>query len=121
MTDNAKGPPQSLLRVLLAVAGGFALSFGGLGVLWIGTAWPYQALMFMPFFVFAFGLSRTGGVGENAFLMIAAGAAPIGALFTMFRDKNDSHLMPILMVCAWLAGILEGHFLGDALRRRSAK
>ena len=107
------------LRGFGALAGGFALSFVGLGVLWIGTPWHYQALMFFPFLLLAFAVSRTGPAGDNTFMLTIWGAAPIGALITMFRDKDDSHLGPVLIVCAWLAGTLSGHYLAARLRRRT--
>ena len=110
---------KGTLRTIVAVAGGFALSFVGLGVLWIGTPWQYQALMFLPFFFLAFMITRTGAAGDVPSLMILAGAAPIGGLLMLFRDKNDSHLMPMLMVGAWAAGILLGHFLATRLPGKS--
>ena len=99
------------LRTFIAFAGGFALSFIGLGALWAGAPWPHQALMFFPFFLLAYALARTGEPGDKPFVLIIGGASPLGLILTMFRDKNDSHLMPILIVCSWLAGILTGHLL----------
>ncbi len=108
---------KNTLRGVVAVAGGFGLSFLAFGLLWIGTPWDYQALMFVPFFLLAFAVTRSGP-GDNAFALCIAGASPLGLLLTLFRDKNDSHLMPILMVLAWLAGILAGHFAARAFRPR---
>ena len=110
---------KGTLRTIVAVAGGFALSFVGLGVLWIGTPWQYQALMFIPFFLLAFAVTRTGVAAKNEFLLVMGGAAPIAGLISLFRDKNDSHLMPMLMVTAWAAGVLAGHFLAASLPRKS--
>jgi len=106
------------LRALLAAGGGFGLSFLGLGILWAGAAWHYQALMFFPFFLLAFALARLAPPGDKVFLGVIYGASPLGLLLTMFRDSNDSHLMPMLMVCAWLAGILSGHYLAGKLACR---
>lgn len=106
------------LRTLLAVAGGFGLSFLGLGTLWVGAAWHYQALMFLPFCLLAFAITRTGNPPDKAFMGVIYGAAPLGLLITQFRDSQDSHLMPILMASAWLAGILAGHHLAAKLPRR---
>ncbi|MGQ2978663.1 MAG: hypothetical protein ACT6Q9_03100 [Polaromonas sp.] len=106
------------LSVLVAAGGGFGLSFLGLGTLWAGAAWHYQALMFFPFFVLAFALTRLGPSGDKLFLLVICGASPLGLLLTMFRDRNDSHLMPILMVCTWLFGVLSGHWLAGKLPRR---
>lgn len=107
------------LRTLLAVGGGFGLSFLGLGSLWAGAAWHFQALMFFPFLLLAFAITRAAPPGDKVFLAVIYGASPIGLLLTMFRDSNDSHLMPILMVCAWLAGVVSGHWLAGKLSRRS--
>ncbi len=108
------------VRSLLAVGGGFGLSFLGLGSLWVGAAWHYQALMFFPFFLLAFALARAAPPGGRVFLLVIYGAAPIGLLTTMFRDSSGSHLMPMLMVGAWLAGVVSGHGLAGKLPRRSA-
>lgn len=106
------------LRTLLAAAGGFGLSFLGLGTLWVGAAWHYQALMFLPFCLLAFAITRSGNPPDKAFMGVIYGAAPLGLLITQFRDSQDSHLMPILMASAWLAGILAGHHLAAKLPRR---
>ena len=106
------------LRMVAALAGGLLLSFLAFGLLWIGTPWPLQALMLVPFFLLAFAVAWTGEPGNAAGLTVAYGAAPLGAIMMMFRDKSDSHLMPILVVLSWLAGILAGHFLAAALRKR---
>lgn len=91
-----------------AIAGGFVLSFLGLGVLWAGAQWSYQLLMFIPFLVLAFAISRAGG---NA-LWTAVGALPMAMLLVQFRDADDSHLMPILVCTTWCLGIVSGHFVG---------
>ncbi|MGE5640739.1 MAG: lysophosphatidic acid receptor, partial [Clostridia bacterium] len=105
------------LRSIVAVAGGFGLSFVAFGLLWIGTPWHFQALMFVPFLLLAFAVTRTGP-GDKVFALCIAGALPLGLLLTLFRDKEGSHLMPILVVLAWLAGILAGHFAARAIRPR---
>lgn len=105
--------------MIAALAGGFLLSFVAFGVLWIGTPWHLQVLMAVPFLLLALAIAWTGEPGNTTGLMVAYGAAPLGALIMMFRDKNDSHLMPILVVLGWLAGILAGHFLAARLRRRA--
>jgi len=107
---------RPVIRAMAAVIGGFALSFVGLGVLWIGVSWTYQLLMFIPFLLLAFVIARTGDAGDGLFALVIVGAAPIGWLITKFRDRNDSHLTSILVVCAWLAGAVAGAALGD--RRR---
>ena len=108
---------KNTLRGVAAVAGGFGLSFLAFGLLWIGTPWHYQALMFLPFLLLAFAVSFTGAQ-DRMFLLCALGALPLGSVLMLFRDKNDSHLMPILMVLAWLAGILAGHVAARAFRPR---
>lgn len=102
---------KNVVRAIVALVGGFALSFLGLGVLWIGTPSPYQALMLIPFLLLAFAITWTGDVADRLFVLILVGAAPIGGVMTMFRDKNDSHLASILVVCTWLAGTLAGQQL----------
>jgi len=109
---------KKYLRPFFALAGGFGLSFAGLGALWAGAAWPYEALMFFPFLLLAIAISRTGPPRDKLFLLIIVGAYPIGHVITMFRDKNDSHLMPILIVCLWLLGILAGHYLAAKVLRK---
>jgi hypothetical protein len=109
------------LRALFAVAAGVGLSFLGLGVLWAGAPWRYQALMLLPFLFATFVVTRTGVSGDKTWLLVIYGAAPLAALLTMFRDRDDSHLMPILMVCFWALGALGGHVLASrALKGRAA-
>ncbi|MBI1397994.1 MAG: lysophosphatidic acid receptor [Betaproteobacteria bacterium] len=110
--DNSK---QRTLWVV-AMIGGFALSFVGLGVLWAGAPWHYQILMFFPFLLLAFSVTR---FGTNA-LPVLLGALPIGALLLQFRDKNNSHLMPFVIVGAWVVGILLGHYVSIRLKKRVA-
>lgn len=93
----------------MGVVGGFAFSFAGVGLLWIGVPWTSQALMFLPFLLLAFALAKAGGPAIP--LSIVYGALPLAMLMMMFRDRNDSHLMPVLIVAAWLAGILGGRAL----------
>lgn len=95
-----------------AIAGGFALSFLGFGLLWAGTPWEYQLLMVLPFLVLSFAVTRTGSAGNQAWLLIVCGALPLGMVIPMFRDKNDSHVMSVLIVCGWAAGIAAGYYLG---------
>lgn len=99
----------------VALIGGFVLSFVGFGVLWAGTPWPYQFLMAFPFLLLSFGLARFNSRGP---WLILAGATPVGSLLVQFRDKEDSHLLPILLVGSWVVGTLIGRYLG---RRYSTK
>lgn len=93
----------------MGVVGGFAFSFAGVGLLWIGLPWAYQALMFLPFLLLAFALAKAGGASIP--ISIVYGALPLAMVMLMFRDRNDSHLMPVLVVACWLAGILGGRAL----------
>ena len=96
-------------RSMLALAGGFGLSFLGLGLLWIGTPWPIQALMAVPYFILTWALTRgASGAANQLLTFVLTGAAPLGGLIMMFRDKNDSHLNSILTVAAWAAGAALG-------------
>ena len=112
---------KAVIRALAAVVGGFGLSFVGLGVLWAGAGWMYQLLMFIPFLLLAFVITRTGDAGDRVFSLVLLGAAPIGWLLTRFRDKNDSHLMSILIVAGWVAGTLAGHALASMRGRRTSE
>lgn len=98
-------------RRVLALGGGFALSFAAFGVLWIGTPWPRQALMSLPFLVLSYFVSKGEDPGDGNFLLVLCGALPLGSIIVRFRDKNDSHLMPIMIAASWLAGILIGRLL----------
>jgi hypothetical protein len=102
----------------LGATGGFALSFIGMGLLWIGLPWVCQALMFFPFLLLAYALAKAGGVATA--MSVLYGALPLAMLLMMFRDRDDSHLMPMLIVAAWLAGILGGRALA-AMGRRGAR
>lgn len=97
---------------LAAIAGGFALSFLGFGLLWVGTPWAYQLLMGLPFLALSFAVTRAGSPGNQGWMLIVCGAMPLGMVIPMFRDKNDSHAMSILIVCGWAAGIAAGYYLG---------
>ena len=113
MTEGAQRTgwkPMSL--GFAAIAGGFALSFLGFGLLWAGTPWAYQLLMFFPFLALAFAVTRVGRFGSQACLLIVCGALPLGTVIPMFRDTNDSHATSILVVCGWAAGIAAGYYLG---------
>ena len=105
------------ITAFVALAGGFVLSFAGVGALWIGAAWHYQALMFFPFLLLSFVVTRTSN--GQTYLLAVFGALPLAVLLSMFRDSNDSHLMSMLMVLTWLVGILGGHQLADRFRRTS--
>lgn len=97
--------------IFLALVGGFLLSFLGFGLLWSGISWFLQLLMFFPFLLLAWAISRWNKGLIDGCAGIFLGAAPLGILFTQFRDNNDSHLMPVLMVVSWLIGIGAGYFL----------
>lgn len=100
--------------IVAALLGGFILSFLGLGVLWAGAPWPYQMLMFFPFLLLALAVRRFGGSG----LYVLIGAIPVASMLVQFRDKDNSHLMPVLVVIAWGLGTLLGHYFGGRLSRR---
>lgn len=104
---------QGVLRIA-ALLGGFILSFVGVGVLWAGAPWPYQLLMFFPFLLLAFAIERF----ESTALPMLIGVFPIGTILVQFRDKDNSHLMPVLAVSAWVLGILLGHYLGGRFTRK---
>jgi hypothetical protein len=93
---------------LVAVAAGFALSFLAMGLFWIAMAWPVQALVVLPFGATAWALARWSGNPRRSALLLLVGATPLGLLFTLFRDRDGSHLLPVLMVVLWGLGTLAG-------------
>ncbi len=97
--------------ILSALVGGFLLSFIGFGLLWSGISWYFQMLMLFPFLLLTWIVSRWNQGMIDSCICILCGAAPLGTLITQFRDTNDSHLMPILIVLCWLIGIASGYFL----------
>jgi hypothetical protein len=109
--SNHRNNWEKALIVLLALIGGFLLSFIGFGALWSGISWNYQLLMFLPFLLLSFALTRWNKGRLDSCILIISGAAPLGTLIAQFRDNNDSHLMPILVVLSWLIGIISGYFL----------
>ncbi|MBS0424222.1 MAG: lysophosphatidic acid receptor [Proteobacteria bacterium] len=109
--SNHRNNWKEMLIILLALAGGFLLSFLGFGLLWSGISWSMQLIMIVPFFLLSYGLYRWSSNATLSCVFIFIGAAPLGLLITRFRDTNDSHLMPILIVSGWMIGILAGsHF-----------
>jgi hypothetical protein len=93
----------------MGLVGGFALSFAGVGLLWTGLPWAYQALMFLPFLLLAFAVARAGGPAMA--MAVLYGALPLAMVMMMFRDRDDSHLMPVLIVADWFAAILAARAL----------
>jgi hypothetical protein len=87
------------------------LSLVALLILWIGTPWPYQFLMTIPFIFVAFIIRRSGKTA----LSMLAGILPIALLFLLFQDADHSRLYPILLVIAWVLSIVLGHYLGGGV------
>ena len=58
-----------------------------------------------------YALRRKGEAGDRACFQAMLGAAPVGAVMLPFRDGNDSHLMPALVVAWWAAGLAAGTWL----------
>jgi hypothetical protein len=109
MSDDTTPSP---VRSLAAVFGGAVLSFLAFGALWVGTPWPLQALAAIPFFALTWLVTRGVPAASGRLLVfVLIGAAPLGSMITRFRDKNDSHLKPVLIVCSWAAGAALGRFL----------
>ena len=71
-------------------------------------------LMFFPFLLLALAVKRFGG----SVVYVLIGAIPVALMLVQFRDKDNSHLMPVLVVIAWMIGILLGHYFGGRLSRR---
>ena len=79
------------------------LSLVALLILWIGTPWPYQFLMTIPFIFVAFIIRRSGKTA----LSMLAGILPIALLFLLFQDADHSRLYPILLVIAWVLSCID--------------
>lgn len=110
--SNHRNNWREMLIILLALAGGFLLSFLGFGLLWSGISWHMQLIMTLPFFLLSYGLYRWSNNATLSCVFILVGAAPLGLLITRFRDTNDSHLLPILIVSSWVIGIFAGFYFG---------
>jgi hypothetical protein len=41
------------------------------------------------------------------------GAGPLAALLTLFRDKNDSHIIGTSIALSWLFAVLAGSWLAS--------
>ncbi len=107
-----KSNTHNIFIVLCALVNGFLLSFLGFGLLWSGISWYMQLVMALPFLLLSYAVYRwsKGVLGICVFILL--GAAPLGVLITRFRDTNDSHLMPTLVVLSWVLGMLAGCYLG---------
>lgn len=110
------------MRIGLALALGFGLSVIALGLLWVGTPWPLQALMGLAFAAAAWGLSRGAasrdpGQALGPALALLCGAAPIGLVLVQFRTPDGSHGSSIAVVLAWVAGTAAGAWLPVRTRR----
>lgn len=119
--SNHRSNWKAMLIILVALIGGFLLSFLGYGLLWSGIAWHFQLIMLLPFLLLSYAVFRwsKGSTGSCAFILI--GAAPLGILISQFRDTNGSHLMPILVVFSWIIGILAGYYWGKLSRSTQSK
>lgn len=106
------------MRTGLALALGFGLSFVALGLLWVGTPWPLQALLGLAFAAAAWVLCRAGsGRTLEPALALVAGAAPIGLVLVQFRTPDGSHASSIAVVLAWVAGTAAGAWAALRTRR----
>lgn len=96
---------------VVGLLAGFGLSFGALGLLWIGVAWATQFLMLVPIGLAAFVVCRFGGAAFS----VPLGLLPLGSLLVQFRDAAGSHAMPIALVLGWGLAVA----LGTLLARRA--
>ncbi len=102
------------LAILGGVLGGFGLSFLSVGMLWIAMPFYVQALAFFPFLLLSLLVGRYSKSFSMAASTVIVGALPMAKMMVGFRDKDDSHLMPILMVSCWMLGALVGAWLGSS-------
>lgn len=99
---------------ILATLTAFALSFLGLGFLWIGKI-SGEVIVAALYLWLAYSVSHLRGK-RIALMTVALPSVPIAALLVQFRDSNDSHLGSIAIVLGWLAGITLGAFAADRER-----
>ena len=107
------------IALLLGIVFGFALSFLGYGLMWIGLNPALQGLNAFLFLALAYGVGRATRSYPATCLAVAAGAFPVAALLTQFRDKNDSHLVGILLAGSWIMGIALGSWVGSRHRPKT--
>jgi hypothetical protein len=94
-----------MLPTLAAIAS-FALSFAGLGVMWIGKPWG-EIVIALLYLALAFGVARWRG-RDSALFSVGLPMLPLGLLIMQFRDNSDSHLLGIAITAGWALGILIG-------------
>lgn len=97
--------------VVLMLAG--ALSFLSIGVLWAGVNQWLQLVVTFLFFGLSFFSARNQQNASATIIPILCGASPIGAILTMFRDKEGSHLLGISIVCSWAIATLAGAWVSS--------
>jgi hypothetical protein len=107
------------ILIIGGILGGFALSFLGFGLMWIGLSLYVQgAILALLFFAFTFGLGKGLRDARLVFCFPALGAAPVAGLFVQFRNSEGSHLGAVLLVTCWGLGALVGAWLGARPRNR---
>ncbi|AEJ01105.1 lysophosphatidic acid receptor 2-like protein [Nitrosomonas sp. Is79A3] len=119
--SNHRSNWKAMLIILVALIGGFLLSFLGFGLLWSGIAWHVQLIMILPFSLLSYAIFRWSNGIMISCTFIFIGAAPLGILISQFRDTNGSHLMPILVVFSWIMGMLAGYYWGKLSRAAESK
>lgn len=107
------------LIIFLGVVGGFAASFLGLGLLWVGLKTPVQMCASILFFFLSFLVTKFLKNKITGFAAPVCGAAPIASLLVQFRDKEGSHLSPILVVATWGLAAFLGAWLGEKSAKKS--
>jgi hypothetical protein len=103
---------KNTLLPLLGAALGFGFSFLGVGLLWIAVPLYAQAGLGGLFALAGYILARSAKNFSTAAASLAVGASPLALLLVQFRDKENSHLVPILLVAGWYAGLAIGAGLG---------
>ena len=88
---------------LIGLAAGFGLSFLSLGILWTGVNQWIQTVVTIGFFGVSYFIA---GKSKNAVSTLLLGAVPVGGMLLLFRDKNDSHLLSIMIVSSWFVAAL---------------
>jgi hypothetical protein len=90
------------LILILAILLGGVLSFLSIGLIWTGINQWSQAVITLLFFGLSFFASKKTQFDPRVLGAILIGAAPLGGIVTLFRDKNNSHLLGFAIVASWI-------------------
>jgi hypothetical protein len=95
---------------LLNIFLGGALSFLGFGLFFAGLNPWIQIVVAITFLTASYITFKPSKLPTYALM---AGAGPLAALLTLFRDKNDSHFIGTSIALSWLFAVLAGSWLAS--------